>query len=87
MRKVGGGTDLARGIHAVDQTEYDRLIVITDEQAQTYETPAPKVPGARCYLINVASARNGVGYGAPWIHLDGFSEHVIHWIAALEGEQ
>lgn len=39
------------------------------------------------YLINVASARNGVGYGAPWIHLDGFSEHVIHWIAALEGEQ
>ena len=48
--------------------------------------PSPKVPGARCYLINVASARNGVGYGAPWTHLDGFSEHVIRWIAALEGE-
>lgn len=87
VRKVGGGTDLARGIQAVDKTEYDRLIVITDEQAQTYQTPAPKVPGARCYLINVASAQNGVGYGAPWIHLDGFSEHVIRWIAALEGEQ
>jgi hypothetical protein len=34
-------------------------------------------------MINVASARNGVGYG-KWTHLDGFSEHVIRWIAEYE---
>ena len=85
-RRGAPAPPVTRGIQAVDKTEYDRLIVITDEQAQTYQTPSPKVPGARCYLINVASARNGVGYGAPWTHLDGFSEHVIRWIAALEGE-
>ena len=30
-------------------------------------------------MINVASARNGVGYG-PWTHIDGFSESVIRFM-------
>ena len=34
-------------------------------------------------MINVASARNGVGYG-PWTHIDGFSEAVIDYIRELE---
>ena len=67
--------------------EYDRMIIITDEQA-TYEYqhgledrfPDPKGKG---YMINVASAKNGVGYG-KWVHLDGFSENVLRWIAAKE---
>jgi 60 kDa SS-A/Ro ribonucleoprotein len=37
----------------------DRLIVVTDEQASDL-VPPPKAPLA--YMINVASARNGVGY-------------------------
>ena len=40
---------------------HDRLIVITDEQART---PVPDPVAKRAYMINVASARNGVGYGA-----------------------
>jgi hypothetical protein len=34
-------------------------------------------------MINVASAKNGVGYGA-WTHIDGWSEAVIDYIAASE---
>jgi len=45
---------------------YDRLVVITDEQSHD-SVPAPKGVG---YVINVASAQNGVGYGA-WTHVDG----------------
>ncbi len=34
-------------------------------------------------MINVASYKNGVGYGA-WIHIDGWSESVIGYIRELE---
>ncbi len=34
-------------------------------------------------MINVASYRNGVGYGR-WTHLDGFSEQVLRYIAEYE---
>ena len=58
---------------------YDRLIVITDEQSHD-QVPAPRGKG---YVINVASNRNGVGYG-PWTHIDGWSEAVVDYIAELE---
>ncbi|HYU46673.1 MAG TPA: TROVE domain-containing protein [Terriglobales bacterium] len=58
---------------------YDRLIVITDEQSHD-SVPKPKGAG---YMINVASYKNGVGYGA-WMHIDGWSESVIEYIRALE---
>jgi hypothetical protein len=60
--------------------EYDRLVVITDEQAHD---PVGS-PRGRGYMINVASNRNGVGYG-QWTHIDGFSEAVVEYIAELEG--
>jgi 60 kDa SS-A/Ro ribonucleoprotein len=34
-------------------------------------------------VINVASYKNGVGYG-KWTHIDGWSEAVIEYIRALE---
>lgn len=57
----------------------DRVIVITDEQSHD-KVPAPRGKG---YVINVASAQNGVGYG-EWNHIDGWSEAVIDYIAELE---
>jgi hypothetical protein len=57
----------------------DRLIVITDEQAHD-KVPAPKGKG---YVINVASYKNGVGYG-KWTHIDGWSESVVEYIRTLE---
>lgn len=69
---------------ALDRVErecsrYDRIVVITDEQAHD-AVPAPR---GRGYMINVASNRNGVGYG-PWTHIDGFSEAVVEYIGELE---
>jgi len=58
---------------------YDRLIVITDEQAHD-SVPAPQGKG---YVVNVASYRNGVGYG-KWTHIDGWSESVVEYIRELE---
>jgi hypothetical protein len=74
------GTRLGHAVEELNRTErYDRLIVITDEQA--HDT-APK-PKGRGYVVNVASYKNGVGYGA-WTHIDGWSEAVVEYVRALE---
>jgi TROVE domain-containing protein len=69
--------------HAVDELNrkhgYDRLIVISDEQAHD-SVPSPRGKG---YVINVASYKNGVGYG-KWTHIDGWSESVVEYIRTLE---
>jgi len=72
------GTYLGRAIHELNEA-YDRLIVITDEQSHDV-VPNPK---ARGYMIDVASFKNGVGYG-HWMHIDGWSEAVIEYIRAAE---
>jgi hypothetical protein len=75
-----GGTELGRALLQVERAEaYDRIIVITDEQSHD-RVPAPKGKG---YMVNVASARNGVGYG-QWTHVDGWSEAVVEYIRELE---
>jgi 60 kDa SS-A/Ro ribonucleoprotein len=72
------GTYLGAALDAIREP-YDRILVITDEQSHD-RVSAPRGKG---YVINVASARNGVGYG-PWVHIDGFSEAVIDYIRVLE---
>lgn len=72
------GTMFGKALKDVDE-RYDRIIVITDEQSHD-RVPAPRGKG---YVINVASYRNGVGYG-PWTHIDGWSESVIEYIRELE---
>ena len=73
-----GGTQLESALDGLRQA-YDRLIVITDEQSHD-RVPAPS---GRGYAINVASYRNGVGYG-PWTHIDGWSESVVEYIRSHE---
>ena len=73
-----GGTFLGRALEAIDE-RYDRVIVITDEQLHD-RVPAPR---GRGYMINVASFKNGVGYG-PWTHIDGWSESVLEYVRELE---
>jgi 60 kDa SS-A/Ro ribonucleoprotein len=75
-----GATYMGKAVEELNKKEgYDRLIVITDEQAHD-SVPAPKGKG---YVINVASYKNGVGYG-KWTHIDGWSEAVIEYIRTLE---
>jgi len=74
------GTYLGKAVEELNRKEkYDRLIVVTDEQAHD-TVPAPHGKG---YVINVASYKNGVGYG-KWTHIDGWSESVVEYIRALE---
>jgi 60 kDa SS-A/Ro ribonucleoprotein len=76
------GTNLGAALHAIHGEiglHYDRVLVLTDEQSHD-RVPAPRTRG---YVINVASAKNGVGYGS-WTHIDGWSESVIDYIRELE---
>ena len=73
-------TQLGKAVSELNEKHgYDRLIVITDEQAHD-TVPSPRGKG---YVINVASYKNGVGYGR-WTHIDGWSESVVEYIRTLE---
>jgi len=72
------GTYLGKALERIEE-KYDRIVVLTDEQAHD-RVPGPKGNG---YIINLASFKHGVGYGA-WTHIDGWSEAVIDYIRALE---
>lgn len=78
--RLGGGTNLGFAVRKMMGLDYDRLIVITDEQSRS-SVPHPKQ--GKNYMINVASYKNGVGYGT-WTHIDGFSESVLKWIQEYE---
>lgn len=81
------GTNLPKVMHFLDaamakgQIRADRLIVFTDEQTRG-RVPNP-ARNLKAYLVNVASAKNGVGY-YNWIHIDGFSGAVIDYIHEYE---
>ena len=74
-----GGTQLGAAVTAVSKLPHDRIIVITDEQSAD-RVPEPRGLG---YMINVASNRNGVGYG-KWLHVDGWSDAVVRFISEHE---
>lgn len=78
--QLHGGTYLGAAVSEINQLKHDRLIVITDEQSHD-KVPDPVARHA--YMINVASNKNGVGYG-KWTHIDGFSEAVIRFITETE---
>jgi TROVE domain len=77
-----GATYLGKAVEKLNRETYDRLIVVTDEQAHD-TVPGPKTKG---YVINVASYKNGVGYG-KWTHIDGWSESVIEYVRGLEQKE
>lgn len=73
------GTELGAALDKI-KTDYDRIIVFTDEQSHD-DVHAPKTD--KGYIINIASNKNGVGYG-KWNHINGFSENVLNYIRELE---
>ena len=81
------GTHLKRALTTLQAwTEWrdvDRLIVITDEQSHDGILPAWT---NQAYVINVAPYKSGVSYGHGWTHIDGWSERVLDYIAAIEGQ-
>jgi len=88
MKRIGGATYLQLAIDGICASEkFDRLIVITDEQAQDTRANPFHVntkKAAVFYVINVAGFKNGVSYDKNVIHIDGFSESVIQFIYEFE---
>ena len=88
-RTLGGGGIFLKPVmdFLSAREKYDRIVVVTDEQdcALDYkDNPKLAEPGCqKAYLINVASYKNGIGYG-KWTHIDGFSEATIDFIRAVE---
>jgi 60 kDa SS-A/Ro ribonucleoprotein len=78
------GTLLGKAVAEVARLapNMDRLIVFTDEESQD---PVGK-PHCKGYMVNVATTKNGVGYG-DWTHITGFSEAVVSYIQAAEAVQ
>jgi 60 kDa SS-A/Ro ribonucleoprotein len=83
----GGGIFLVQAMDYIVGREHaaDRVIVFTDEQDCDLKlNPAQaNAFGKSNYLVNVASFKNGVGYG-KWTHIDGWSESVVAYIRTLE---
>lgn len=72
-------TRLGEAVAHVNGLPHDRIIVLTDEQSHD-RVPGPNGKG---YLLNVASNKNGVGYG-PWMHIDGWSDRALDYIREVE---
>jgi 60 kDa SS-A/Ro ribonucleoprotein len=79
------GTYLKRALGELsekkDWKELERLIVVTDEQSHDGILPAWT---KKAYVVNVAPYKHGISYGNGWTHVDGWSERVLDYVAAME---
>lgn len=75
------GTHMWEAVKCSFGKNYDRVIVITDEQTQDNPIPAQN---DKCYIINVSSYSNGVGYNNGYKHINGFSDKVFDYISEIE---
>lgn len=73
------GTYLAGAIAALPSCH--RLIVVSDEQSHDN---LEGVKADRAYMLNVATYKNGVGYGGKWTNISGFSEACVRYITEVE---
>jgi 60 kDa SS-A/Ro ribonucleoprotein len=76
-------TMLGMSVTYMNANGYDRIIVITDEQADESDVPLPAPKGQHNYIVNIGTEKNGVGYG-KWLHIDGFSQSVMQYINVTE---
>jgi hypothetical protein len=79
MQNFGGATYLGKAVKTVNAKDYDRLVVVTDEQSQD-NVGGPNGLG---YMINVSPYARSVGYG-PWIRINGWSDAVLQYMVELE---
>lgn len=78
-----GGTNLGESLEQIKPViqGYDRVVVITDEQAHDY------IVDCGCdkqYILNVAPYKVGLETGGKWIRISGFSTSIIDWMLQEE---
>lgn len=78
-----GGTYIGQSLMGLmfKDPKYDRLIIITDEQAHD---DLPRMPKGKNYILNIAGYQNGIGEKNSWVTITGFSEASIDFIRELE---
>lgn len=85
----GGGIFLTQCMDYISQREgeFDRVLCFTDEQDcdKKLKPAEAKKLGNNNYIVNIAAYQNGIG-GKEWTTISGFSEKVLHYIAACESE-
>jgi 60 kDa SS-A/Ro ribonucleoprotein len=79
---TSGGTDLRTSLAAATTKvgNYDRVIVITDEQSLS--SPV-KLPNSKGYILNVAAYQNGLNL-SDWVTISGWSEASLDFIQEHE---
>jgi hypothetical protein len=78
-RRMGGGTNTGDAVHFANQMDYDRIIIVTDEQShQRIEQPQ-----GNGYIVNVGSYEPSIAYG-DWTSITGWSENFITYISESE---
>lgn len=80
------GTQLVFAVESMVATtpDLDRLIVVTDEQANGYGSFAGTLSMPKSYVINLASYQRGVAWNGPVTRINGWSGAVVRWIALEE---
>jgi hypothetical protein len=80
LKHFGGGTSMWNAVRqAAKIRKNDVMVVITDEQTMDSGTFADTNANL-LVIINVASYKNGIGYGKGVIHIDGWSDSVISYL-------
>lgn len=83
----GGGIFLTQCLEFVKRQEEtaDRIIILTDEQDCDNKLNPDKADafGTTNYLVNIASAQNGIGY-QKFTHINGWSEAILDYIRVAE---
>ena len=87
MERISGATNqlntyLGAAISKLEGLNYQRMIVITDEETQGEEaTPT----GYRNYMLNISSNEKTVAYGSAWAaRMTGFSSNLLEYIVEVE---
>ncbi len=68
-------------IDAINEKDYDRVIVLTDGQV------ADEIKEVNCknkFMLNVANEKNGIGYKNGWTNIDGMSEAVVKYLIEID---
>ena len=85
--QMHGGTRLYEAVKKVKENKkYDRLVVITDEQASDYARPF-KATAKHEYIINVAPNEKGIINNGSMHCINGFSQNIIQYIREYEANE
>ncbi|MBB6098562.1 hypothetical protein HNR42_001996 [Deinobacterium chartae] len=91
-RRLGGGTYLASALQAALRRPFDRVVILTDEQAaddawKVLERYLKRHGHSRAYVVNLAGYAPAATARHPRVHtVGGFSDRLLEWIVALERE-